>query len=241
MQSGIHLFIPPFLPQRWDIRPDFHKKTSVHRSSKFSGCVFDKASFAARLASSFPLISLWLGSQQNVINLPLDNIYLHACKILFTRGFLLSWLSMACNTDILSENITKRSTVETFTYFTYLVNRFYLCSKYTATISQYITPCSIRTDICRSYFSFNFRSVNVYVTKIYFCLNSLNRLIKIVQEVDDLSNSDKVKSTVTGLESQIGTSGILLIAKCPNIYLCFLQCFLTVYSKWICGWFHVCI
>ena len=135
MQSVIHLFIPPFLPQRWDIRPDFHKKTSVHRSSKFSGCVFDKASFAARLASSFPLISLWLGSQQNVINLPLDNISWHACKILFTRGFLLSWLSMACNTDILSENITKRSTVETFTYFTYLVNRFYLCSKYTATIS----------------------------------------------------------------------------------------------------------
>ena len=82
-------------------------KTSVHGSSKFWGCAFDKASFAARSASSFPLISLWLGSQQNVINLPLDNIFWHACTTLFTRGFLLSWLSMACNTDMLSENITK--------------------------------------------------------------------------------------------------------------------------------------
>ena len=65
-------------------------KMSVHGSSKFSGCAFDKASFAARSASSFPLIFLWLGSQQNVINLPLDNIFWHACKTLFTRGFLLS-------------------------------------------------------------------------------------------------------------------------------------------------------
>ena len=55
--------------------------------------------------------------QQNVMNLPLDNISWHVCKTLFTRGFLLSWLSMACNTDMLSENITKRSTEETFTYF----------------------------------------------------------------------------------------------------------------------------
>ena len=91
-------------------------KTSVHGSSKFSGCAFDKASFAARSASSFPLISLWLGSQQNVINLPSDNTSWHACKTLFTRGFLLSWLSMACNTDMLSENITKLFLVETFTY-----------------------------------------------------------------------------------------------------------------------------
>ena len=75
-------------------------KTSVHGSSKFSGCVFDKAYFAARSASSFPLISLWLGSLQNVINLPLDNIFWHACKTLFTRGFLLSWLSMACNNPV---------------------------------------------------------------------------------------------------------------------------------------------
>ena len=66
-------------------------KTSVHGSSNFSGCAFDKASFAARSASSFPLISLWVGSQQNVTNLPLDNIFWHACKTLFTRGFLLSW------------------------------------------------------------------------------------------------------------------------------------------------------
>ena len=91
-------------------------KTSVHGSSKFSGCALDKASLAARSASSFPLISLWPGSQQNVINLPLDNISWHACKTLFTRGFLLSWLSMACNTDMLSENITKLFLVETFTY-----------------------------------------------------------------------------------------------------------------------------
>ena len=45
----------------------------------------------------------------------------------------------------------------------------------------------------------------------YFCFTSLNRLLKTV-EVDGLSNSDKVKSTVTGSESQMGTSGILLIA-----------------------------
>ena len=92
-------------------------KTSVHGSSKCAGCALDKASFAARSASSFPVISRWLGIQQNVINLPLDDISWHVCKTLFTRGFLLSWLSMACNTDIQSENITKRSTEETFTYF----------------------------------------------------------------------------------------------------------------------------
>ena len=33
-----------------------------------------------------------------------------------------------------------------------------------------------------------------------------------MQEVDDLSNSDNVKSTVIGSESQMDTSGILLIA-----------------------------
>ena len=49
----------------------------------------------------------------------------------------------------------------------------------------------------------------------YFYLNSLNRLLKTV-EVDDLSNSTKVKSTVTGSESQMGTSGILLIAISPT-------------------------
>ena len=38
----------------------------------------------------------------------------------------------------------------------------------------------------------------------YFCFTSLNRLLKTVEKVDDLSNSDKVKSTVTGLESQMG-------------------------------------
>ena len=91
-------------------------KTSVHGSSKCVGCAFDKASFAARPACSFPVISRWLGIRQNVINLPLDNISWHACKTLFTRGFLLSWLSMACNTDMLSENITKLFLVETFTY-----------------------------------------------------------------------------------------------------------------------------
>ena len=49
----------------------------------------------------------------------------------------------------------------------------------------------------------------------YFCFTSLNRLLKTV-EVDDLSNLDKVKSTVTGSESQMGTSGILLIAIPPT-------------------------
>ena len=40
--------------------------------------------------------------------------------------------------------------------------------------------------------------------------------MKTVEEVDDLSNSDKIKSTVTGSESQMGTSGILLIAISPT-------------------------
>ena len=92
------------------------KKPSAHGCSKCAGCAFDEASLAARSASSFPLISLCLGIQQNVMNLPLDNISWHVCKTLFTKWFLLSWLSMACNTDILSENITKRSTEDTFTY-----------------------------------------------------------------------------------------------------------------------------
>ena len=47
-------------------------KTSVHDSSKCVGCAFDKASFAARSACSFPVISRWLGIQQNVMNLPLN-------------------------------------------------------------------------------------------------------------------------------------------------------------------------
>ena len=114
VQFVTKLFIPPFLPKRWDKWLN-HYKTSVHGSSKYVGCAFDKASFAARSACSFPVISLWLGIQQNVINVPLDNICWHACKTLLTRGFLLSWLSMACNTDMLSENITKLFLVEPFT------------------------------------------------------------------------------------------------------------------------------
>ena len=90
VQFITNLFIPPFLPQRWDKRLDLNK-TFVHGSSKFSGSAFDKASFAARSASSFPVISPWLGSQQNVINLPLDNISWYACKTLITRGFLPWW------------------------------------------------------------------------------------------------------------------------------------------------------
>ena len=115
VQFVIHLFIPPFLPQRRDKWLDIHK-TSLHGNSKFSGFAFDNASFAAWSASSFPLISRWLGIQQKVIYLLPDNISWHVCKTLFTRGFLLSWLSMACNTDMLSENITKLVLVETFTY-----------------------------------------------------------------------------------------------------------------------------
>ena len=114
VQFITNLFIPPFLPQRLDKRLDLNK-TSVHGSSKCVGCAFDKASFAARSACPFPVISRWLGFQQNVINLPIDNISWHACKTLFKRGFLLSWLSMACNTVMLSENITKLNLVETFT------------------------------------------------------------------------------------------------------------------------------
>ena len=102
VQFVTNLFIPPFLPQRWDKWLNLHKK-SVHDNSKCVGYAFDKASFAARSASPFPLISLWLGIQQNVIYFLPDNISWHVCKTLFTRGFLLSCLLMACNTDILSE------------------------------------------------------------------------------------------------------------------------------------------
>ena len=116
VQLVTNLFIPPFLPQRWDKRLDLNKKkTSVHGSSKCAGCAFDKTSFAAWSASSFPVISRLLGIQQNVVNLPLENIPWHVCKTLFTRGFLLPWLSMAFNTDMLSENITKLFLVEMFT------------------------------------------------------------------------------------------------------------------------------
>ena len=65
----------------------------------------------------------------------------------------------------------------------------------------------------------------------YFCLNSLNQLLKIIDEVDDLSNSDKVKSTVTGLEFQIGTSGILLIAISSTSIFAFFNSFLQCIPK----------
>ena len=117
-------------------------KTSVHSSSKYAGCAFDKASFAARSASSFPVISLWLRIQQNVMNLPLDNISWHVW------GFLLSWLSMACNTDILPENITKRSTEETFTYFKVLL-QWNSTSVYTScTYSTYLLELALGTFMC---------------------------------------------------------------------------------------------
>ena len=64
----------------------------------------------------------------------------------------------------------------------------------------------------------------------YFCLSSLNWLLKTV-EVDDLSNSDKVKSTVTGSEFQMGTSGILLIAISPTSIFAFFNSFLQK-AKW---------
>ena len=115
VQFVTNLFIPPFLPLQDETNGWILIKTSVHGSSKCVGRAFDKASFAARSACSFPVISLWLGIQQNVINLMPDNISWHACKTLFTKGFLLSWLSIACKTDMLSENITKPFLVETFT------------------------------------------------------------------------------------------------------------------------------
>ena len=65
----------------------------------------------------------------------------------------------------------------------------------------------------------------------YFCFTSLNRLLKTVEEVDDLSNSDKVKSTVIGSESQMGTSGILLIAISPTSIFVFFNNFLQCIPK----------
>ena len=91
-------------------------KTSVHGSPQGVGCVFDKASFCSTISMLFPVISLWLGIQQNIINLPLDTISWHVCKTVFTRGFLLSWFSAACKTDMLSQNITQLFLAETVTY-----------------------------------------------------------------------------------------------------------------------------
>ena len=65
----------------------------------------------------------------------------------------------------------------------------------------------------------------------YFCFTSWNRLLETVEEVDDLSNSDKVKSTVTGSESQMGTSGILLIAISPTSIFAFFNNFLQCIPK----------
>ena len=65
----------------------------------------------------------------------------------------------------------------------------------------------------------------------YFCFTSLNLLLKTVEEVDDLSNSDKVKSTETGSESQMGTSGILLIAISPTSVFASFNSFLQYIPK----------
>ena len=65
----------------------------------------------------------------------------------------------------------------------------------------------------------------------YCCFTSLNRLLKTVAEVDDLSNSDKVKSTVTGSESKMGTPGILLIAISPTSIFAFFNNFLQCIPK----------
>ena len=65
----------------------------------------------------------------------------------------------------------------------------------------------------------------------YFCFTSVNRLLKTVEEVDDLSNSDKVKSTVTGSESPMGTPGILLIAISPTPIFAFFNDFLQSIPK----------
>ena len=83
---------------------------------------------------------------------------------------------MTCNTDMLSEKITKLFLVETFTY----VKALLIASTFVSTLDL---------------------SVYMWQKSKYFCFTSLNRLLKTVQEVDDLSNSDKVKSTVTGSES----------------------------------------
>ena len=55
--------------------------------------------------------------------------------------------------------------------------------------------------------------------------------IKTAEEVDDLSNSDQVKSTVTGSESQLGTSGILLIAISPTSNFASFSNFLQYFPK----------
>ena len=65
----------------------------------------------------------------------------------------------------------------------------------------------------------------------YFCFNSLNWLFKTAEEVDDLLNSDKVKSTERGLESRMGTSGILLIAISLIYFFAFLNDFLQCIRK----------
>ena len=73
----------------------------------------------------------------------------------------------------------------------------------------------------------------------YLCYTSLNRLLKTVEEVDDLSNSGEVKSTVTRSESQMGTSGILLIAISPTSIFAFLIISYSVFQRNL--WLILCL
>ena len=115
VQFVTNLFIPPF-PQRWNKRLDLNieRKTSVHGSSECAGCTFDKAYFAARSASSFPMISL-------ARNPTKYNEFTVGCYFLTCVRPCLQedsyWPGFQWPVIQTSENLTKRSTEETFTYF----------------------------------------------------------------------------------------------------------------------------
>ena len=135
------------------------------------------------------------------------------------KRILTFWLSMACNTDMLSKNM-KLFLVKTFTYFKALLITSTSAVKYFNHLLVY-NPLFHKHKHMQTILLF--LSLYTWQQSKYFCFNPLNRLLKTVEEVDDLSNSDRVKSTVTSSESQKGTTGILLIAISPNIYLCFIQ------------------
>ena len=114
VQFVSNLFIPPFLPQKMRQKAGFSLKKRLYMEVQNSQAVLLIKHFL--LHDQHLHFLWWLGIKQNVIYLLSDNISWHVCKTLFTRGFLLSWLSMACNIDMLSENITKLFLEETFTY-----------------------------------------------------------------------------------------------------------------------------
>ena len=91
VQCITHLLIPQVLPQRWGKLLYFSLK-KVHDQPLHSVFYFCVSISNKILHNLLWCILPW-----------------HVCKTLFIIWFLLSWLAMACNTDMLSGKITKLS------------------------------------------------------------------------------------------------------------------------------------